>query len=63
MHEYIRITGPFKISADDIERSSTMDKTDLGKWALFMNGCYYFYDSFDDADQAKIALSRETKTP
>jgi hypothetical protein len=63
MTDYIRITGPFRISVDDIERSSTMDLGDLGKWALFVSGVYYFYESFHDADQAKQDLSRETKNP
>lgn len=46
----------FQVSAEDIERSSTLEAEDLGKWCFTMNGCVMGF--FDTRDEAEDALSR-----
>jgi len=35
-----------KVSKQDVERSSTLEKADIGKWAIVVNGAWHIgYDS------------------
>lgn len=38
------VPQPFRISADDIARS-TLDANDLGLWALLVCGCYHLFET------------------
>jgi len=38
---------PFKVTKEDVERSSTMDKSDIGRWAIIMHGCFMFVSGPD----------------
>lgn len=29
----------FQVSQEDVERSSTLSRRDIGKWAFVLNGC------------------------
>jgi hypothetical protein len=50
--------NPFQISEEDVERSSTLDKDDVGKWGYVMNGCINVVGSRDEAMQM-VVLIRE----
>lgn len=53
-------THPFQITQDDVDRSSTLDVADIGKWCYLVNGCYQgFHET-----QAKAAEAIEVlQTP
>lgn len=41
----------FQIAQEDIDRSSTLDQEDLGKWVYIMNGCIMgFAESRDELE-------------
>jgi hypothetical protein len=42
---------PFRVSAADIARSS-LERADLGAWALLVCGCYHLFESEDAARRA-----------
>ncbi|NBW06402.1 MAG: hypothetical protein EBR82_00060 [Caulobacteraceae bacterium] len=46
----------FQVSPEDVTRSSTLDKNDIGKWCFTANGCVMGF--FDTRDEAEDALSR-----
>ena len=44
-----------QIDENDIERSSTLTKRDLGKWAVVDNGCYFIKSTKQEVEElAKI---------
>ena len=45
------VPPPFRISADDIARS-TLDAGDLGLWALLVCGCYHLFETERAANEA-----------
>ena len=42
------ILGPFQITQGDIDRTS-LEPSDLDKWALLITGCYQIFDSQSEA--------------
>lgn len=50
--------NPFQISEEDVERSSTLDNDDVGKFGYVMNGCINVVGSRDEAMQM-VVLIRE----
>ena len=38
-----------KIDANDVERFSTLNVNDIGKYAAVTNGCFFIKDSYEDA--------------
>ena len=51
--------SPYQISADDVERSSTLEPADVGHWALSINGAVHFFDSYQDASETATALNKD----
>lgn len=46
-----------QIDHDDVERSSTLEAEDAGKWCLLINGAYQgFWDTYEEAAKAKAGL-------
>lgn len=45
------IPPPFRITANDIARSS-LDANDLGLWALLFCGCYHLFETEQAAQRA-----------
>lgn len=41
---------PFQIDQTDIDRSSTLEQSDLGQWAILIQGCYQFVASAELVD-------------
>jgi hypothetical protein len=35
----------FQITEEDVERSSTLEKSDIGRWATIVNGCIQFVNN------------------
>lgn len=52
------VSYPFQVSEQDVERSSTLDKSDIGRWALLINGSYQFYASYDAAAQSRKHITK-----
>ncbi len=52
------IMPPFRISPEDIERSS-LDARDLGFWALLVCGCYHLFESERAAQNAYRLLRQD----
>ena len=50
------VQAPFRIIAEDVERTS-LEWSDLGKWALIVCGCYHVYETRDDAEQARRVIN------
>lgn len=50
------ISGPYQVTEEDVSRSSTLETSDIGRWYLFLTGCYVFYDSEDDAREDKAVM-------
>lgn len=46
------ISKVFQISEEDVERGSTMEPEDIGKWAFLVNGGYQIYDTKYRAQKA-----------
>jgi hypothetical protein len=47
----------FQLTEDDVERSSTLDEDDIGKWCYLVNGCYFgFLDNKEDAQERLNAI-------
>jgi len=44
----------FQISEEDVERSSTLENKDVGKWAFVMNGCIQFINAKSQDEAIKI---------
>ena len=43
------ITRPYRLTTDDVERSSTLDKEDIGKWVYEIDGAVHgFTDTIDE---------------
>ncbi len=43
-----------QITAGDVERSSTLEVDDIGKWCLVVQGCFLgFYDTRAEAQVAR----------
>lgn len=36
------VSGPYQINKDDIERSSTLERSDLNQWYILVTGTYQF---------------------
>ena len=47
--------GPFQIQQFDIDATS-LEQTDLGKWALIVTGCYQLFDSKCEAQSTYDSL-------
>lgn len=45
------VSPPFQISAQDVARSS-LDRDDIGLWALLVTGCFHLFDSEAAAQRA-----------
>ena len=43
------ISKPFQITEEDIERSSTLDSTDIDSWAILINDTYQCFDNDEKA--------------
>ena len=42
----------FQIAQEDIERSSTLDDEDLGKWCFIVRGCFFgFFPTREEAER------------
>lgn len=52
----MHIQAPFQITTEDIERSS-LESSDLGKWALIVTGCYQLFDTQQDAERCQRMLN------
>jgi len=39
------VSGPYQITGDDVDRSSTLDAVDIGGWYVLLNGTYQFVDN------------------
>jgi len=48
----------FKISKQDIERSDSLDDTDLGKPAIIINGCIMLFSSEERAKECEEILKK-----
>ena len=54
-----RVTGSravspvYQLSEEDVRRSSTLKKKDIGKWGFLVNGAWFLYDTEDEARQIK----------
>ena len=42
MHTYNTIYYPKQLTQQDIEYSSTLEQSDIGRWYILINGCYQF---------------------
>lgn len=51
------IPPPFQISAEDIARSSTLEASDLGRWALLITGCFQTFEDEEAANRTRKTLS------
>jgi hypothetical protein len=40
--------GPYKVNQDDIDRSSTLDQSDLNRWYVLVSGTMQFVRSQED---------------
>lgn len=38
---------PFKITAQDVRYSSTLERSDIGRWAVIINGAFCFVSGPD----------------
>lgn len=54
-------SNPFQISKNDVERSSTLTKRDIGKWAYTMNGCVSVVGTKEQAEQVIDSLRNWNK--
>ncbi len=53
------ISEPQQITEDDVERSSTLEQEDIGKWVLIVNGtCQGFWATRQEAVDAKKEIER-----
>lgn len=47
----------YQLTEEDIERSSTLNKSDIGKWCYFACGCHQgFFDTKEQLDSLLVAL-------
>lgn len=60
-HRLQPIHGPYQLTHEHIEASSTLDETDIGQWALLITGCVHMFESYEDAKQRKRELERHTR--
>lgn len=42
----------FQITQDMVDRSSTMEQSDVGRWAYMISGCYQFFDTEEEARES-----------
>lgn len=36
------VSNPYQVTEDQVERSSTLDESDVGRWAFDVNGAVHF---------------------
>ena len=48
----------FQLTAEDVDRSSTLEASDIGKWTYIVQGCYA---AFFDTEQAAIDSYNQIK--
>jgi hypothetical protein len=46
----------FQITAADVERSSTLDEQDIGKWGYLIQGCYQLFESQETAQASYLEV-------
>ncbi|HEY9664826.1 MAG TPA: hypothetical protein V6C65_40825 [Allocoleopsis sp.] len=47
------VSRAFQVTEEDVERSSTLEPSDIGRWALLINGAYHFFESEEDAEACR----------
>lgn len=52
------VLAPFQITQDEIDRTS-LDQSDLGRWAVLIAGCYHLFSSKARAHHAYRSLIGE----
>lgn len=40
-----QVSGPYQVTQQNVERSSTLDGVDLGSWYVLLNGTMQFVES------------------
>ena len=56
MSKKIRVGGPYQVTEADVDRSSTLEWSDVGRWALNVTGCVQLFDTREAAAEAKRYL-------
>ncbi len=51
-------SNPFQVTKEDVERSSTLTKRDIGKWAYVSNGCINVVGSSLDKAMSIVEMLR-----
>ena len=54
----MRIYGPYQITQEHVERSSTLEENDVGRWALSINGSIQLFQTKERAQEAKDYIER-----
>jgi hypothetical protein len=47
-----------QVTAEDVERSSTLEDTDVGRWAIIHLGCWFLFDTREEAQRTWVEVSR-----
>jgi hypothetical protein len=47
----------FQVTAEDVERSSTLEESDIDRWAVMVNGCYQFCENKETAEDLAYMLN------
>lgn len=44
------------VTVDDVERSSTLERTDVGRWAIIHLGCWFLFDTKEEAQRTYLEV-------
>ena len=53
--------GPYQVTQDEIDRSSTLDQSDLNRWYVLVQGCIQPVRSQEDGKELIKVLKNDMK--